>query len=220
MSPSLSIEALSHEVPDGASRKSTLAPLSRCFRPGAFYVIGGPSGVGKTTLLSLLSLAVPAASGAIRHGDVDLTTLPADEAARWRRHNVGLIFQTTRLMGVMTAREHIMLISKLRSGGRANTVEKGIELLNDMGLGDRLDHFPVHLSGGEKQRVAVAQAICFEPSVVLADEPTAALDAANAKSVGEMLARYAREHDAIVICVSHDAGLRDLADAAFDLERP
>jgi putative ABC transport system ATP-binding protein len=219
MKGGLSVDGVYHAVADGGALKATLSPLTRRFEAGAFHVVGGPSGVGKTTLLSVLSLAVRAAGGQIRHGETDLTALTAAEASRWRRRCVGMVFQATRLVGVMSAREHIALASRLRPAAPARAYERGLELLTAMGLGARLEDFPAQLSGGEKQRVALAQALCFNPSLVLADEPTAALDSANARLVGEILADYARGHDAVVICVSHDMALRELADQAFDLER-
>ena len=205
---------------DCGSEKATLSPLTRRFDAGAFHVVGGPSGAGKTTLLSLLSLAVRASGGRIRHGEIELTGLSESEASRWRRRCVGMIFQTTRLVGIMSAREHIELAGRLRPGAPGTTCEYGLELLTAMGLGGRLDDFPLQLSGGEKQRLALAQALCFAPSIVLADEPTAALDSVNARLVGEILAEYARRHNAVVICVSHDSALHGMADQAFELERP
>jgi putative ABC transport system ATP-binding protein len=220
MSAAMAIEAVYHDVADGAGRKATLAPISRCFQPGCFTVVGGPSGVGKTTLLSLLSLAVPAVGGEIRHGTDRLTGMAPARATAWRRRSLGMVFQTTRLIGVMTAREHIDLASRIRPGNRAATISRGLDLLDAFGLLDRLDHYPAQLSGGEKQRVAISQALCFDPPVVLADEPTAALDAANAELIGTMLSDYARQKNAVVICVSHDPMLRAFADDSFDLERP
>lgn len=220
MSAALAVAGLAHRVADGGALKTTLAPLDWIFPPGRMTVVGGPSGAGKTTLLSLLSLAVAPAAGAIRFGAIELTALPAAGAARWRRANVGLVFQTSRLIGVMTAREHVALAARLRPGRREATLAAGLALLDRLGLDDRLDHRPAQLSGGEKQRVALAQALCFGPCVVLADEPTAAVDAANAALIGDTLRDHARARNAVVICVSHDAALRARADQSFDLEKP
>jgi putative ABC transport system ATP-binding protein len=183
-------------------------------------VIGGPSGAGKTTLLSLLSRAVDPIAGTIRHGGIALTGLSPARSAAWRRASVGLVFQTSRLINVMSAREHIALAARLRPGRRDETLSRGLALLERLGLGDRLDHMPAHLSGGEKQRVALAQALCFRPSIVLADEPTASLDAANGALIAETLHDHAHAHGAVVVCVSHDALLRSRADSGFDLEKP
>lgn len=220
MTAALVIARLRHEVADGLAAKTTLAPLSHHFAPGSMTVIGGPSGAGKTTLLSLLSRAVDPVAGTIHHGGIALTELSTARSAAWRRATVGLVFQTSRLIGVMSARDHVALAARLRPGRCEETLARGLALLERFGLGDRLDHRPVHLSGGEKQRVALAQALCFRPPVILADEPTASLDAANAALIAETLRDHARAHGAVVVCVSHDPLLRGRADSVFDLERP
>lgn len=219
MSAALAVSDIHHEVSDGSAVKRTLSPLTRRFEPGAFHVFGGPSGAGKTTLLSLLSLAVRAAGGRIFHGGSELTALSAREAGAWRRTHLGMVFQTTRLVAIMTAQEHIALASRLRPHA-PGAFEKGMALLFTLGLADQLHQLPGQLSGGEKQRIALAQALCFAPSIVLCDEPTAALDGANARLIGEILADYAHDQNAVVICASHDRALHELADHSFDLERP
>jgi putative ABC transport system ATP-binding protein len=180
-------------------------------------VVGGPSGAGKTTLLSILSLSVRPTCGRVRWGDVDLTDLPPAEQARWRRQHLGLIFQTSRLVSVMTVAEHIKLAAAIRLQPAAEA--EGLALLGTLGLAERIGQLPAQLSGGEKQRVALAQALCARPAILLADEPTAALDRSNAALVAATLRDFARERGAIVICVSHDTVVMDAADELLILDK-
>jgi putative ABC transport system ATP-binding protein len=180
-------------------------------------VVGGPSGAGKTTLLSILSLTVRATQGMILFGETNLTALSAPAAKDWRRQHIGMVFQTSRLVSLMSVREHILLAAKIRGAGTA--IAEGLQRLKDFGLSDKLDARPDSLSGGEKQRVALAQALSFAPPVLLADEPTAALDQKNAELVAQTLRAYAREKEAVVICVSHDRALFDAADDILKLEK-
>jgi putative ABC transport system ATP-binding protein len=210
MSHALLLDHIAHRVIDAGEAKPTLAPLNRCFLPGLLNVVGGPSGAGKTTLLSILSLTVRAANGMIFFGESNLTALKPAAATAWRRAYIGMIFQTSRLVSLMSVREHIHLAAATR--GKVDAVEEGLTLLYQLGLGDKLGHRPAQLSGGEKQRVAIAQALCFKPPVLLADEPTAALDQGNAELVAHTLRAYAQANQAVVICVSHDRAVIDAAD--------
>ena len=213
----LLLEGVSRSVLDSGQEKRTLAPLNHLFAPGMLHVVKGPSGAGKTTLLSLLALAVPPTKGMLHWGKLNLTQLVSGAAGEWRRANLGMIFQTSRLVSVMNVLENACFggtIRGLRVEGEAR------ELLDAFGLGDRLSHLPAQLSGGEKQRVAIAQALACRPALLLADEPTASLDAANAAFVAETLTAYARANAATVICVSHDSTVINAADALLTLERP
>lgn len=208
---------VSHAITEGGVCKTVLAPISRSFAAGRFHVVGGPSGSGKTTLLSVLSLTVRAMHGAISWGSQNMSALTPDAQASWRRQHLGLIFQTGRLVSVMTAAEHVRLTAAIRN--RPEAEREGLNALAALGMSDKLNHLPAQLSGGEKQRVAIAQALCACPSVLLADEPTAALDKANARIVADTLRTFARAHDAVVICVSHDRVVMDAADELLMLEK-
>jgi putative ABC transport system ATP-binding protein len=190
MSGALILDHVGHSVLEAGAEKRTMASLNRRFEPGLLNVVGGPSGAGKTTLLSILSLTVRATQGMIHFGETNLTALSASATKEWRRKHIGMVFQTSRL-----------------------------QRLKDFGLGDKLDSRPDKLSGGEKQRVALAQALSFDPPVLLADEPTAALDQHNAELVAHALRAYAREKGAVVVCVSHDRALFDAADDILKLEK-
>jgi putative ABC transport system ATP-binding protein len=218
MTAALTLDHISHSIVDAGEAKPTLAPLTRVFEPGRLSVIGGPSGAGKTTLLSILSLTVRAAMGMIRFGDENLSALSSAKASDWRRRHIGMVFQTSRLVSLMTAAEHVSLAARVRNYPLAEA--QGLSLLRDFGLDDKLGHTPDKLSGGEKQRVALAQALCFSPPILLADEPTAALDQGNAELVAHTLRAYARERAAVVICVSHDRAVIDAADDLLMLAKP
>lgn len=208
---------VAHSHFEGAQEKRVLAQLSRTFAPGQFHVVGGPSGAGKTTLLSILSLTVRPSRGIVLWGDDAISGLRAAEQAAWRRRHLGLIFQTSRLVGVMTVREHVKLASAIR--GMPEAEAEGLAVLGALGMGNRFSQLPGQLSGGEKQRVAIAQALCARPSILLADEPTAALDQTNAALVAHTLRTFARERNAVVVCVSHDRVVMDAADHLLLLEK-
>jgi putative ABC transport system ATP-binding protein len=208
---------VAHAMAEAGRARPVLAPISRAFAPGRLHVIGGPSGAGKTTLLSILALSVRPTRGRVRWGARDLSGLSQPEQAQWRRQHLGMVFQTSRLVSVMTVAEHIGLAAAIRAQAPARA--EGLALLQRLGLADRLGQLPAQLSGGEKQRVALAQALCARPAILLADEPTAALDRANAAHVAATLGDFARQNGAIVICVSHDAVVIDAADDVLMLEK-
>jgi putative ABC transport system ATP-binding protein len=210
-------DGLSRSMVEAGQEKRMLAPLTRHFAPGKLHVVSGPSGAGKTTLLSLLALAVPPSRGLLHWGRTPLSQLKPAAAAAWRRANLGLIFQTSRLVSVMSARENVCFGGQIRGLDVRTEADR---LLDAFGLADKKGQLPAQLSGGEKQRVAIAQALACAPALLLADEPTAALDAANAAFVAETLKSYARAQGATVICVSHDRTVIDAADDLLLLERP
>lgn len=213
----LVLDGVGHALCEGATERPVLAPLSCTFKAGRFHVVGGPSGAGKTTLISILSLTVRPSRGMILWGDENLTGLRSAQQADWRRRHLGLVFQTSRLVGVMTVREHLALAASIR--GKPAAEAEGLAILGALGMGARLNQVPAQLSGGEKQRVAIAQALCARPAVLLADEPTAALDQTNAALVAQTLRNFAIERQAVVICVSHDRVVMDAADSLLMLEK-
>ena len=213
----LVLRDVAHSLVEGGVEKPVLASLSRTFGAGQFHVVGGPSGAGKTTLLSILALAVKPTSGMVFWGDECLTALRPIALASWRRSHLGLVFQTSRLVTPMTVIEHVQLAAAIRD--RRSAEAEGLDLLEALGLGNKLRHLPSQLSGGEKQRLALALALCARPSVLLADEPTAALDQSNASLVAHTLRTFARQNDAVVICVSHDRVVLDAADDRLMLEK-
>ena len=173
---------------------------------GEILVILGPSGSGKSTLLNILGgLDVPT-SGSVRFLDHDLTHDDDAELTRYRRDHVGFVFQFYNLIPSLTALENVALVTEVST--RPMPSERALELV---GLGDRRNHFPAQLSGGEQQRVAIARAIAKQPDVLLCDEPTGALDLETGILVLEALVRVNRELGATVVIITHNASIAGLA---------
>jgi putative ABC transport system ATP-binding protein len=170
---------------------------------GAFAAIEGPSGSGKTTLLQILGALDRPSSGTVQFEGRDLVQLPDRELADLRLRSFGFVFQQFNLIPTLTAVENVE--AKLAPAG--GTRQRALELLAEVGLAERADHLPAHMSGGEQQRVAIARALSVEPRVVLADEPTGNLDMATGGEIIELLASLAAEHGSTVIVATHDVTL-------------
>ncbi|MGL6043069.1 MAG: ABC transporter ATP-binding protein [Sandaracinobacteroides sp.] len=214
----LVLEEVSFHLREGGHERTLLERLSLVFEPGRFACLTGPSGCGKTTILTLLSTVIVPHGGAVLHDGIPVSRLSETGRRDWRRREVGLVFQTCRLIDVLTVREHMTLVGRLREG--ADAALEGVAIATSLGLGDLLSARPVQLSGGEKQRVALAQAMAHRPRILLADEPTAALDAANSALVARRLGDYARANGAVVVAVSHDHVMMEAADDLIALEKP
>ena len=174
---------------------------------GELVVLLGPSGSGKSTLLNILGgLDVPS-SGSVRYGDHDLTVYDDARLTRYRREHVGFVFQFYNLIPSLTARENVALVTEISRDPLAPE-----EALRLVGLGDRLDHFPAQLSGGEQQRVAIARAIAKRPEVLLCDEPTGALDMQTGALVLEAIERVNRDLGTTTVVITHNAAIGDIAD--------
>jgi len=196
---------LSKEYRSGENRLAVLRDVSFSIPQGAFVAIVGPSGSGKTTLLGLLAgLDTPSHGAVILDGD-DLTAMDEDERAKLRGAKVGFVFQSFQLISTLTALENVQVPLELR--GESGASERARELLGRVGLGDRLDHFPTQLSGGEQQRVAIARAFANQPRILFADEPTGNLDSDTGARIVELLEALNRESKTTVILVTHDPGL-------------
>jgi putative ABC transport system ATP-binding protein len=181
-------------------------------RAGEFIVLLGPSGSGKSTLLNLLGGLDTPSRGSLSFKDQDLSR--ADEAAltRYRREHVGFVFQFYNLIPSLTARENVALVTDI-----AASPMPADEALRWVGLGERLDHFPSQLSGGEQQRVAIARAIAKRPDVLLCDEPTGALDYETGKLVLEVIARINAELGTTAMVITHNAAIAGIADRVLRL---
>jgi putative ABC transport system ATP-binding protein len=174
----------------------------------AFVAILGPSGSGKTTLLGLLAGLDKPSAGRVHLDGVDLSTLTEDERAGFRARNVGFVFQTFHLLPTLTALENVLVPLELMGRGPAQGLREGAaELLERVGLGDRLDHYPAQLSGGEQQRVALARAFANRPRILFADEPTGNLDQETGGRVIELTEALNREARTTLVLVTHDLAL-------------
>ena len=169
---------------------------------GDFLAIVGPSGSGKTTLLGLLAGLDTPTRGSVHLDGTDITALSEDERARLRGEKVGFVFQSFQLIPTLTAIENVQVPLELR--GENHVVERARDVLERVGLGDRLDHYPTQLSGGEQQRVAIARAFSNRPRILFADEPTGNLDSDTGARIVELLENLNRESGSTVVLVTHD----------------
>lgn len=179
---------------------------------GELMVLLGPSGSGKSTLLNILGgLDVPS-EGRVLYRDEDMTEADNDQLTAFRRDHVGFVFQFYNLIPSLTARENVALVTEIAPNPMAP--ETALELV---GLGERLDHFPAQLSGGEQQRVAIARAVAKQPDMLMCDEPTGALDAATGRLVLEVLERVNREIGTTTAIITHNAPIAAMADRVIAL---
>lgn len=186
---------------------------------GEFLSLMGPSGTGKSTLLNLVSGIGRPDSGTIKVAGTDVTKLSRSKLADWRAANLGYIFQTHNLIPVLTAYENIelpTLLLKLSAAQRRQRVELAMEAV---GLGDRANHYPRQLSGGQEQRVGIARAIVVHPQVVVADEPTGSLDAETSAQVQVLLQRLNKELNITLLMVTHDRDVASIASRQLVLDR-
>ena len=180
-----------------------------------FLAVVGPSGSGKSTLLGLLAGLDRPSAGSIHLNGTSLTELGEDELARLRREKIGVIFQSFHLIPTLTALENVMVPLELR--GDPDAEREALRLLEEIGLSDRKDHYPVQLSGGEQQRVAIARAFIGRPEFLLADEPTGNLDSSNGQRVIDLLLRLHRDQGSTLILVTHDPSLAVHAERIVSL---
>ncbi len=186
---------------------------------GAASAVVGPSGSGKTTLLNVLGALLPPTSGSVVIGGEDIAKMNEKEAARFRNQELGFVFQQHHLLPQLTVMENV-LTPRLAGGwseSEDETRKRASELLERVGLGQRLNHRPGELSGGEKQRAAVARALINQPRVVLADEPTGALDGESGTKVADLLLEIQKENGVTLVVVTHDLSLAERVGGVFDL---
>jgi putative ABC transport system ATP-binding protein len=181
-------------------------------RPGEFIVLLGASGSGKSTLLNILGGLDTPASGTVSFADHELTAASEAELTRYRREHVGFVFQFYNLIPSLTARENVALVTDISDHAMSPA-----QALTLVGLGERLDHFPSQLSGGEQQRIAIARAIAKRPEVLLCDEPTGALDYETGKLVLEVIARINGELGTTAVVITHNAAIAGMADRVLRL---
>jgi putative ABC transport system ATP-binding protein len=175
------------------------------FEEGEFAAIVGPSGSGKTTLLNMIGGLDNPTEGEILVDQTDLSSLKSSQLIDFRMKNIGFVFQSYNLIPVLTAKENVEFIMNLQKWPKKKRDERTLELLNAVGLGDRVDSRPSKLSGGQQQRVAVARALASKPKFVLADEPTANLDSKSTETLLEIMEKLNKEEKITFIFSTHDA---------------
>ncbi|MFE4105572.1 ABC transporter ATP-binding protein [Almyronema epifaneia] len=202
----------------GLEQFRVLKGVDLAVEPGEIRLLMGPSGSGKTTLLSILAgILTPTAGQVYLLGD-EITSLSRRELTRFRRDHIGFIFQGFNLFPALTALENVELSLEIQGiRGRA-AKQQAMKLLHQVGLADRSDRLPQDLSGGQKQRVAVARALAGNPQIIMADEPTAALDSQTGQAVIELLHHLAKEEGCTVLIVTHDPRITSYADRITYLE--
>jgi len=210
--PVFRARALTKTYRMGEAQVHALRGVDLEIRAGEFIVLLGPSGSGKSTLLNILGgLDVPT-SGSISFEDHDLSRADETALTRYRREHVGFVFQFYNLIPSLTARENVELVTDI-----AASPMPAAEALGWVGLGERLDHFPSQLSGGEQQRIAIARAIAKRPQVLLCDEPTGALDYETGKLVLEVIAKINADLGTTAMVITHNAAIAGMADRVLKL---
>nr|WP_299342685.1 ABC transporter ATP-binding protein [Allomuricauda sp.] len=205
MSKILNVEHLGKSYKSGSKQLTVLDDINFSIEAGETFAIVGPSGSGKTTLLGLCAGLDYPDTGSVEISGTNLGSLNEDERARLRNEKVGFIFQNFQLLPTLTALENVVVPLELQ--GAKNPAKIGKELLGKVGLGDRLNHYPSQLSGGEQQRVALARAFSNSPSILFADEPTGNLDQDTGDRVVQLLFELNQEAGTTLVIVSHDLEL-------------
>ena len=218
MVPAITVRQLTKTYTEGAARTMALGGVDLDAHSGELLMLMGPSGSGKTTLLSIMGCILTATSGSVRIAGREVATLEEKHLPAVRLEHIGFVFQGFNLFPTLTAGENVELMLDLKKTPAAKAKKRAHELLEQIGLGDKYDAFPADLSGGQKQRVAIARALAGDPGIILADEPTAALDSRTGRNVIEQMARLAHERGRAVVIVTHDSRVLDFADRIVRIE--
>jgi len=217
--PMIVVEDLRKSLRTGTRSVEILKGIDFVIPRGQFAAIMGSSGSGKSTLLGLLAGLDTPTSGSVRLAGQAISYLPEDELAQVRGRTIGFVFQSYQLIPSLTALENVLLPHELNAESRdqAAGLARARTLLDSVGLADRMDHYPVQLSGGEQQRVALARAFILRPPIVLADEPTGNLDSVNGESVLRLLLDLNRVEGTTLVLVTHDAAVAAFAHRRITL---
>ncbi|MDR0779411.1 MAG: ABC transporter ATP-binding protein [Pseudomonadales bacterium] len=212
------VSGLGHAYAQGGQAQAVLRDLSFTLRRGETVALLGRSGCGKTTLLNLISGIEAVQQGEIEIAGIRLTALDEEARTRFRRQHIGFIYQFFNLVPSLTAAENVALILELNGAPLQGAMEHARELLGDIGLGSKADHFAAQLSGGEQQRVAILRAVAHEPALVLADEPTGNLDAHSGQDMLQVLRQRLRAHGSTTLLVTHSLAVAQSADRILTLD--
>lgn len=214
----IAVRQLTKTYAEGSTGTLALRGVNLDVHAGELLMLMGPSGSGKTTLLSIMGCILTASSGSVRISGKEITQLREKELPAIRLEHIGFVFQGFNLFPTLTASENVELMLDLKGVGARPAKKRAAELLDQVGLGDKHDSFPSDLSGGQKQRVAIARALAGDPGIILADEPTAALDSHTGKNVMEMMSELAHKRDRAVVIVTHDSRVLGFADRVVKIE--
>ncbi len=214
----ISIAQLSHSFGSGELKKQVLHNITLTIEAGEIVIMTGPSGSGKTTLLTLMGGLRSAQEGSLKILNKEILGATKPQLTALRKQ-IGYIFQAHNLMSFLTAKQNVRMSLELHDEVTAEDLDqRAISILHQVGLGERIDYYPESLSGGQKQRVAIARALVSNPKILLADEPTAALDKKSGRDVVELMQKLAREQHCTILLVTHDNRILDIADRIVYLE--
>ena len=216
--PVIRAQDINKVLGSGAGAVQALKDVSLSLRGGEVTLLIGPSGSGKTTLLSVLGCMLAPTSGTVHIRGVSTQGADSEQLAKLRREHIGFVFQNYHLFPTLTAVENVQLALDVRGEHGVQARNKAAEALEKVGLSHKLRSYPLELSGGEQQRVAIARAIVSEPSAILADEPTAALDSDNGQAIMSILAGIASDYGRSVLVVTHDSRLTSFANRIIRIE--
>jgi putative ABC transport system ATP-binding protein len=202
----------------GVAQIRALKGVDLALKGGELTLLMGPSGSGKTTLLSILGCMLTPTEGTVRIRGDSIAGKNPEDLAKLRRDNIGFVFQSYHLFPTLNATDNVRLALDVRGERRRNAKDKSRAALNRVGLSNKMRNYPNQLSGGEQQRVAIARAVVGDPSVILADEPPAALDSENGKAIMGILAAIAKDPGRGVLVVTHDPRLVPFADRIVHIE--
>lgn len=216
--PIIAIRNLNHYFGDGNLRKQALFDITLDIAPGEIVILTGPSGSGKTTLLSLMGGLRSAQAGSLMIMGQEMCGASKLQLIHVRR-KIGYIFQAHNLLTFLTAKQNVRMSLELHDELRSQDLDaRATAMLEAVGLGNRVDYYPDNLSGGQKQRVAIARALISQPRMILADEPTAALDKKSGRDVVELMQKLAKEQQCTILLVTHDNRILDIADRILYME--
>jgi putative ABC transport system ATP-binding protein len=216
--PALTIKNLNHYYGKGVLKKQILFDINVEIFSKEIVIMTGPSGSGKTTLLSLIGGLRSVKEGSLKFLGQELCEANQRQLVQARRQ-IGYIFQAHNLLGFLSARQNVQMSVELNNNiSKEEARAKSEAMLQAVGLGDRIDYYPENLSGGQKQRIAIARALVNNPKLVLADEPTAALDKKSGRDVVEIMQRLAKEQGSTILMVTHDNRILDIADRIIEME--
>ena len=212
------VRGVTKEFGSGGSLTKALRGVDLDVPYGEMLLLSGPSGCGKTTLVSIVAGTLEPTAGEVVVLGQDLVAMSSGGRVRFRRDNVGFVFQAYNLLPSLTAAENAAVPLMIAGHPRAQAVAAACEVLDQLGLGDRLSRLPAEMSGGQQQRVAIARAIVHHPRLLVCDEPTSALDAENGRITMELIAELAVQPDRAVIVVTHDSRVFSFADRIATME--
>lgn len=216
--PVVSVRHLNHAFGKGELRKPVLFDVDLDINAGEIVLLTGPSGSGKTTLLTLIAGLRSVQEGSVKIQGEELYGASKKQLVKVR-NQIGFIFQAHNLLASLTAQQNVGMSLRLHPNlSLKNRIDRSEEILAAVGMADRVHYYPDSLSGGQKQRVAIARALVSEPKIVLADEPTAALDSKSGRDVVEIMQRLAKQQGCTILLVTHDTRILDIADRIVHME--